>query len=180
MHFQNNANEYARAIYEIASEKKMTEIFYDQFLLLQKTFLQYHDFYQIFTNLSCDKNIKKDMVKNIYTNVIDSDILNFLLYLIDQKETSIISSIITKTIKFLEKELNVLNVRIFTPFELNNEQIHRITEKISNTKKQIPVATVIIDPNLIGGIRLQYDSKLLDNSISTKLNTIRQNIKRGK
>ncbi|MGL4951398.1 MAG: ATP synthase F1 subunit delta [Mycoplasma sp.] len=180
MHFQSNANEYARAIYEIAVEKNSIQLFHKQILVIQKNFFQHNNFYQLFTNSTCQCEIKKDVIKNIYGEYLDIDLLNFLYYLIDQRKTILILSIIVKSLKFLENELNVLNIKIFTPFEIDDETINIISQKISEKTLKETVATTIIDPNLIGGIRVQYDSKLLDNSISTKLNTIKQNMKRGK
>ncbi|MGL4950273.1 MAG: ATP synthase F1 subunit delta [Mycoplasma sp.] len=180
MLFQSNVNEFARAIYEIATEKNSAELFHGQILLIQETFLQYHDFYQIYINSGCDRNIKKNIIKDVFKDSLDIDLLNFLLYLTDQKLSHTITSIISKTLKLLENELNVLNVKIFTPFELEDSTIKLILDRVYKKTNKKPIPITIIDPNLIGGIRLQFDSKLFDNTIATKLKTIQQNIRRGK
>lgn len=179
MILESNINEYARAMYEIAIEKKQLKVFHSDLSALIVAFEQDNRFHSIYQTLAIDKGIKKQFIIQIFDRSIAPDILHLMLYLIDRQHERLITRIINRTLSFINAELQIFHARIYTPFELNQTQINAINQKIKDLTNKNLTSTVIIKPNLIGGIRVEYGDYILDNSIRAKLKSLRREIKKG-
>ena len=76
----------------------------------------------------------------------------------------------------LNKDENVLEAKIYTPFSLNDEQIAKIKDAFhKKTNKQI-IVKEYIDKNLIAGIRVIINGTLYEYSMSSELDHIKNNL----
>lgn len=177
MSYQNLINEYASAIYELADETNQIDKYITQLNDVVTAFNQNDDFFKMFLSLAVDNSIKKEIIHNVFDKAIDAYILNFMYYLIDKNSEAYLIRIIEKVISFMDDKLNKLFVKIYSPFCLDEKAVAAINLKLKQRTHRDPISTVIIDPNLIGGIKVEYDSNILDNSIETKIKNIKYAIK---
>lgn len=100
---------------------------------------------------------------------------NFLALIIQSNTVYLIDKVISSTIKLLQEELGIVTLKIFAAFPLNNEQIDQIKNAIILNKKLLPnnfkklITEFIVDKNLIGGIKISINSKVIDNSLIGKI-----------
>ena len=67
----------------------------------------------------------------------------------------------------------ILSVTAITAVPLNDGQSVRLTEKLGRiTGKKIALLNRV-DPRVLGGIRLDYDGRRLDDTVSHRLDSIR-------
>lgn len=173
-------SQYASAIYDLASETKNSKVFRNDLVELNLAFKQNQEFFDIYTSNNVDANEKKKLVIQIFKGKIDEYILNLLLYVIDSNDEKKIIPIIEKAISFLDEQLDIINVKVYSPFEIKKEYLDKLSEKIKIKTNKQPIMNVIIDPSLLGGIKVDYSNILIDNSIKNKLDQIRKNIRKGR
>lgn len=84
------------------------------------------------------------------------------------------------------KNLNTINdynkaelkLTIYTAFSLSNEEYQEIAQKVSSKYNFITKEIeVIVDEELIGGVKIVFDSVVLDGSLKGKLQMIKNNSK---
>ncbi|ENY68637.1 ATP synthase delta chain [Metamycoplasma auris 15026] len=77
---------------------------------------------------------------------------------------------------FIELSNDKLNIKygyVYSTKKLTEKEITKLQTKLSNKFSAKIILTNIIDPNLIGGIKIKVDEFLIDNSILGKLNKIK-------
>lgn len=100
---------------------------------------------------------------------------NLIALLVQRNSTYLLDKIILETIKLLKEKLGFVTLKIYAAFELNKEQISQIENSVLNSPNLLPSnfkkidTNFIVDKLLIGGIKIQINSKVIDNSFLEKI-----------
>ena len=75
------------------------------------------------------------------------------------------------------KDNDILLVKAVTAVPMTKEQLVKLTRKLGTiTGKQIELRNQV-DPDVLGGVRLDYDGKRLDDTVSHRLEAVRAMLK---
>ena len=76
-------------------------------------------------------------------------------------------------LKEVSRRAGEINIEVLSTYELSSSEQEKLKKEISNKigEKKISLLTQI-DKSLIGGIVLKIGSKMIDNSIKTKLKNL--------
>jgi F-type H+-transporting ATPase subunit delta len=92
-----------------------------------------------------------------------------------------IARIFQEFIQLSNQSLGIKRALIYTTMPLKEKQIDELIASLEKTERVTLEPEVIVDPTLIGGIKIEIEGKLFDGSIRHKLNALRdQLLKRGK
>ena len=80
-------------------------------------------------------------------------------------------------INVLSKEENVLNVDIILPKKISEKEINEIQNKFKLKIKDKTKLNFLEDENIISGFIIKLGSKMVDYSIKSKLDKIRDSIR---
>ena len=174
--FSNETSErYARALFEISNETKELEKIEDDV----KKFLN-------LLNSSVDiKNFIKDPtisveVQNEFTNLLAEQIgflknlKNFMLLLVMKRRIFFIKKIFENFLKLCSKKRGELKASLISSRELSQKDIEKISNELSKIIGQTLKLNYEIDKELIGGMKLQLGSFMIDASIKNKLKKYEQ------
>lgn len=166
--------EYAKALFELAQESNKLELYIDYFTAIVETVKK--DFYKLLTSPSIEKNEKKEVIKKVY-HTFDEDFLHFLFVLIDNNRISRIGTIFDEFMNFVLMDKNIVQVEVHSAVELNDKQIkhfeNKLKERYNNKKLEIKN---IVNPDLLGGIRIIANNEELDMSAKNHLNKIKETL----
>lgn len=104
---------------------------------------------------------------------VDSVFKNFYTILLRNNDLKLINKIIEKIEEIDKEERGVIEVEITGAKEIDKDLVLKLREIIGN-KTEIQEK---IDPDLIGGLKIQINDLLIDGSIKGKLNKLRQSLK---
>ena len=79
----------------------------------------------------------------------------------------------------LQEKLGRIEAEVTAAHELPKEAVKKLVNAISGFSGKEVEVNVTIDPSIIGGIITRIGSMVIDGSIHTQLNQIRQSIIRG-
>lgn len=65
---------------------------------------------------------------------------------------------------------------VTTAVELTPEQVERVRALLSRQRGQDVVLNVVVDPTLIGGMKIRYGDSLIDGSIAKRINVTRRQL----
>ncbi len=170
----SSSNRYSDAIFQIASEdnslsewgeflQNLSEIFKDT--KVQKYFL--------------DPKINNDNKISLISNSeIKTDVkkINFLKLMIEKNRLFLIDSIIERFNKLIDKKNGVKRAKIITAFELSENQLNQINDKLSIVTKSKVVSDNVIDKTILGGFIAKFDDQMLDMSTKGKLSELKDKI----
>jgi F-type H+-transporting ATPase subunit delta len=75
------------------------------------------------------------------------------------------------------RDHNILPVTAVTAIALSQPQVQRLKEKLSTITGKDILLSNQVEPALLGGMRLDYDGKQLEDSIAQRMHNIRQLLK---
>lgn len=173
------AKKYALALFQSASELNISDKVYQDLLFVFETINTNSELSSALYNPVVIFEDKKDIINKLFSVHVDVKSLDFILLLIENGRLNVLSEVINQYLSILNKNRNILTPEIISAVELNEEQKSRIINRLEMklSKKVIPEYTV--NPDIIGGLIVEFDDKTIDCSINTKFETMKKQLTKG-
>ena len=164
---------YGDALYELAKEEGLTESIGQQLRLLQDSFRQEPDFIRLLSAPNLTKAERCQILDDSFRGKVEPYLLNFLKILTEKGYMRYFSDCTDAYTERYNLDNGILSVTAITAVPMNDDQKARLTEKLGRiTGKKIALLSRV-DPRVLGGIRLDYDGRRLDDTVSHRLDSIR-------
>lgn len=167
---------YARALFELALEKKAEEDVYRDSLFIARACEASREL-RLFLESPIINSGKKLMVlKDLFEGKIHGLTLSYLMIMVRKKRESFIPSIAMQVSKFYQEYRNILTVHFKSPVlpdETTKKQVLGLMQKFTGASVELSAA---IDESLIGGFVLSWDDKQYDASIRREIDNMRNAI----
>lgn len=169
---------YGQALYDLAKSENLSEILLSELTVLSQSFAQESDFLRLLGSAKLTKQEKHALLDDSFRAVLHPYVLNFLKILTDRGYTKHFSQCKDAYIAQYNLDHNILPVTAITAVALTREQSARLQERLATLTGKTISLTNIIDPQILGGVRLDYDGKRLDDTIANRLSAISQGLSR--
>ena len=119
----------------------------------------------------------KVMAKIAESAQADAIMTSFLKLLIEKKRADILPEIAEQMQAMVDKDHNISHGSVVSAIELDNallEKVQAALEKLTGNKV---ILETQVDPSIIGGIIAKVGDLVLDGSIKTQLNGLKESIK---
>lgn len=170
------ANKIGRTLFDVAKENDSLDLVLKDLRESSKAILINKDFITLMNNPNLLKEKKIEIIDSAFSGV-DKNVINTIKILSENLQISLIESVEDQYIELYNKEVKNINVRVESAQELTVEQIANLKEKI---KEQLKLNNVvvnnIVDPSLLGGLKIVYNNKVIDSTIKAKLNSMKKQI----
>lgn len=170
-------NVYGEALYSLAREEALSEAILRQLNTLDSCFAQEPDFIQLLVAPNLSKAERCQILDDCFRDKVELYVLNFLKILTEKGYMRHFSSCVESYREHYNQDNGILPVTAVTAVALTDTQASRLSEKLhSITGKQIELINKL-DPAVLGGIRLDYDGKRVDDTVSHRLDAVRTRLK---
>ena len=116
------------------------------------------------------------MLKNILGDIISDIEMDLIVLLMENGHMMLFGEVINRFDYLLDKNSEVINVQIISSAKLSDDEVQQISSKIENKiQKKIDVKTET-DLSIIGGIKLRVGNTLIDGSIYSRLQKMRDTL----
>ena len=117
-----------------------------------------------------ETDAKKKIIIEIFSNKVNSSLMNFLKLLADRQRIGILTSILDRFLEIYRENSKIALATVTSAVELTDEQKGLITKKIINIAGTEKLELVTkIDPSLIGGFVASVGSKVIDASLASQI-----------
>lgn len=168
---------YGEAIYALAQEEQLTATILPQLEMLEKCFDDQPGYVDLLACQSLPKQERCALLDESMKNAIHPYLLNFLKILVEKGYIRHFSNCCETYRQCYYRDNGILPVTAVTALPLSPEQTQRLTDKLAAITNKTILLSNQVDKDLLGGMRLDYDGKQLEDSISHRLETIRQKLK---
>ena len=124
----------------------------------------------LLSNPLINSQAKKNVIKSVFSDKVDSNTLKFLLVLCDRGRIPYLESIIDKALELAYKAASIETVKVTSSTTFTSAQQEALIAKL---KKMTGAEQIRLDittnTNLIGGFVVQVGSKIIDTSIQGQL-----------
>ena len=166
---------YSRALFEVAKEAEE----------LEKIELDIKNFQSVLNDNLDLKNFIKNPTQSIKTqNIVinflseklncSKNLKNFFLLLIQKRRIFFIKKIIESFLKLCSKKRGEIKASLISSKELSSSELDSISKELSSAMGATIKFDYKFDRDLIGGLKLQLGSIMIDTSIRNKLKKYEQ------
>ncbi|MGY8752414.1 MAG: ATP synthase F1 subunit delta [Phycisphaerales bacterium] len=174
------ANVYARSLFELATDAggndKIVEIA-DELEQICELARQNAEVQLFFSSPIIDVTKRSKTLSAIFTNRVTDLTLRFLLVLNAKGRLNHIESINVAFDLLVQEAFGRIEVDVFTPYELDENAISSIKERVQSMLNKEPVLHPYVDKAMLGGLKLRIGDQLIDGSVQTKLRRLSESIK---
>lgn len=172
----DHINGYSLALFSLAKEEKKLKQYKEQATQIVEALAEAEEYEKILSSNSIDANTKEKMIKQAFSKGLNKNLLNFLLVLVDRNKFRVAKPALTKLVKFINEDQNINEGVVFTAVKLTPQELKDIqkrTEKVLGMK-----ITLInkIDVELISGFRVQVGDEVIEDTVSSRLEDIRNQL----
>ena len=165
---------YAKAIYELAEEKKILTKIVDDFMKLQKLIKDNNSLCTLIKSPAISKSDKQNSILKILNKAKSQKLTTkFFGTLASNGRLILINEVIEDFLSMVSRINGEVKAEITSSFPLDQNQQKKVVSAISEATgiKKIILLTSV-DESLIGGLIVKIGSKMIDNSLKTKLNRL--------
>lgn len=169
---------YGQAIYDLAISEGLGKTILDQLNVLEHSItVEEPGFLKLLSTPTLSKQERCQILDQSFRGKVHPYVLNFLKILTEKGYIRHFSHCVQAYRESWYRDNDILLVEAVTAVPLTMEQLKKLTRKmISLTGKTIELRNRL-DPTVIGGIRLDYDGKRLDDTVSHRLEAVRTMLK---
>jgi len=164
---------YGDALYNLALEEGLTDTVMSELEVLQQCFQQTPEYLRLLSSPTISKQERCQILDDSFRGKVHIYVLNFLKILTEKGYMRHFSDCRKAYEESYNLDNGILPVTAYTAVALSREQADKLTAKLTRiTGKRIKLISRI-DPDVLGGVRLDYDGKRLDDTVSHRLDAIR-------
>lgn len=170
------AKRYALALFESAQQNNQIAPIQADLHEIKKVFASNKELNQLLDSpkLSVDK--KKELFTTLFKDA-NVYVLNTLSLLLDKKRIEEVVNIVDEFTTYANDAAGVADAKVFSTRVLTAEESESISKAFARkVGKQSLRIENIIDPSLIGGVRLQIGNQIYDSSLSAKLDRLKKDL----
>ena len=174
------ARRYAKALVNLAENEKDLDNTGKHLNSITEVYKENLELRQVLSDTKVSSGIKLEILKDVLSKIKVSKLVDtFSRFLLAKRRIDFLPDIERAFNLLLQEKLGRIEANVTTASELPKDTVKKLVDAISSySGKEIEV-NVTIDPSIIGGIVTRIGSTVIDGSIQTYLNQIRQSIIRG-
>lgn len=173
------ASRYAQALFEYACELNKVDLWQQQMRLVYQVFQQDPQIGDFFSHIRIEADQKKSVFKQIFSERVDSDLVNFFCLLIDKRRVNQFSEIAKEFHIMCNQSKGIKEGVVYSTRLLDIEEIKQIERSVSEKMKLNVELTNKLDPKLLSGVRVIVDDVVMDGSLRNKIDTLRHVLLKG-
>jgi F-type H+-transporting ATPase subunit delta len=165
---------YAEALVDISVQNGAIEAFQGEFQSVVSVYDTQPDFKLFLLNPEIRTEVKKDIMKKLFSSRLKGEMVSFLMLLLDKGRIKFLPGIFEEFVKLADKKKNVLDMTIIAAAPIGDKQVDEIKQKyIKLYKASSAKVKIEVDGNLIGGVKVKVGDRVTDGSIKGRLEALK-------
>lgn len=169
------AKRYAVALFELSKECDKMDLFYDEVSIICTAINQNEEFETVLDHPTISGDEKFEMMKKAFQGA-SQEVLGLIEIVIKKNRENELVEILKSFLDLVNEFKGIILASVYSAKALNETQIENIKENLSKKLDKQIVMQTFIKPELIGGLLINVDGKVIDNSIKKSLQDIKKNL----
>ncbi|HEY3375680.1 MAG TPA: ATP synthase F1 subunit delta [Candidatus Aquicultor sp.] len=169
------AREYARGLFEAAVGKKNLDKVVKEVNFVGDN-LTDPEFEGFFQSIKIDSEAKKSVFNKVFLQEVSVITRNFFWLIFDNGRENLLYEIRNEFERLVDEQNKCVVAKVITAVPLNDKIKRRLQKQLTDaTKKEVLVETVV-DPSIFGGMLVYADGQVIDASVKSRLNNLRERL----
>ena len=163
---------YARALLKSATDQKKEEKVYQEMMTLATSYLEVPQLRQTIDNPMLSKD-KKEKLLLTATGEKPTDLAkSFIRLVLKEDRENVIQFMANSYITLYRKQKNVIRGKLTTAARVSAQAEQKMRQMVESKTNGTVEFETEVNPDIIGGFILEYDTYRMDASVRSKLNSI--------
>ncbi|MDR0569708.1 MAG: ATP synthase F1 subunit delta [Clostridiales Family XIII bacterium] len=167
---------YAAALYEAARDRDKIDLIAEELSGLLKVFDDEPQFLLLLCSPSVGAVAKKSLAAQVFKGKISDELLNFLFVLVDKRRIGQFRVIAKAYQKLLDERTGLSKGLAYSAVPLPAGKLARLEEETGKLLRKNVKLESLVDDQLIGGVKILIDGKLIDASVRKRLEDLREQL----
>lgn len=170
------AKRYADALFQLGKQKTKLDQFESELHILRDVYRSNNEINSFLKHPRFSIDQKKKFIGDSFQS-FSVEIVNTLKLIVERHREDIIVDMIDDYMGMINNAKGIANADVYSVRELSEAEKQRISETFApKVGKQSLNLTNIVDPSILGGLRLRVGNRIFDGSVSGKLRRIERKL----
>ena len=170
---------YARALLKSATDAKVEDVVYQEMQLLAKSYVEVTQLRQTIDNPMLSKDKKELLLVTAVGGENASPLSKaFIALVLKEDRENMIQFMANSYVTLYRKQKNVISGKLTTAARVSAQTEQKMRQMVESKTQGTVGFETEVNPDIIGGFILEYDTYRMDASVKSKLNNILNTLKR--
>lgn len=169
---------YARALLKCAMELNLEDKVYQEMITLADQYNRVPELRSTIDNPMLEKNKKQALLQVACGKNLSELTARFIQLVLQEGRENVMQMMATSYITLYRKQKNIISGRLITATTVTSEVEQKMKQMVQRKSQGTVEFQTEVDPDIIGGFILEYDSYRMDASVQTKLNNTLKELKK--
>ena len=169
---------YARALLKSATDAKLEDQVYQEMITLGKSFTDVPVLRQTIDNPMLDKAKKQMLLETAAGGKSCTLTKTFIALVLKEDRENMIQFMAYSYVTLYRKQNNVIRGKLTTAARVSAETEQKMRQMVESKTQGTVEFETEVNPDIIGGFILEYDTYRMDASVKSKLNNILNTLKK--
>jgi len=170
------ARRYAAAAYQVAKRHNSVQEVQDDLDAIVQLLEAREDLREVIESPKIDRERKLKLIGSLFSDRARPITLRLLRLLVEKRREEELTLIRDAYQRIREEDQSILRIRIRSASSLSGDSVQRIADRIAEQTNMRVLPEAGVDPNLIGGVTVQYGDYVLDGSVQGHLKRLRERL----
>ena len=163
------AKRYGQALLQIGQEKNSIDRYQEDLKLVVDTMENSAELKDVLTSQTVSIDEKKNIVKQIFADKIDTMVLNLLFVVVDKNREESIDDIYNVFCALADEVRNIAYADVVSAYPLTEEQETALSAQLANMSGKTVKLNVSVDASLLAGLVVTFGDKVYDGTVGARL-----------
>ena len=169
---------YARALLKSATDAKLEEQVYQEMMTLAKSYIDVPELRQTIDNPMLDKDKKQTLLETAAGGATSELMRTFIALVLKEDRENMVQFMAYSYVTLYRKQKNVIRGKLTTAARVSPETEQKMRQMVESMTQGTVEFETEVNPDIIGGFILEYDTFRMDASVKSKLNNILNTLKK--
>lgn len=165
--------EYGQALFMLCAEEDICSECLQDVCTVEEVFRENPEYTEFLASPAISLAERLSALDEAFSGRVHEYILYFIKLLCEKGRIRLLFESFEEFRLLCKAVSGTLAVSVTSATELTDEQKQKLCEKIAKTENKKVEATYTVDPSLLGGMKVEYDGKIYDGSVKTRLRSIK-------
>ncbi|TYO96563.1 ATP synthase F1 subunit delta [Desulfallas thermosapovorans] len=171
------AGRYAEALYEIALKEKLVDQLEAELKSVVEVIEGSEQLKKVLFHPRITAAEKKEVLNGLFKDHISGIAMDFLGLVVDRQREVYIADITAYFTGLANKARNISDVQVTSAVELTKEEKKKLAAVLAKSTGKKVKLSYNVDKELLGGLVVRVGDKVIDGSVRTRLQTLREHLR---
>jgi len=167
---------YAQVLLELADEGGVLDQVADEVQQLGELIRNDLGLRQLLASKVLTVSERAGVLKNLFDGHLDDLLYRFLQVVNAKNRLDLVDRIVHAFARLLDQKQGLIEIDAYVASHLDDALVEAVSARIGQALDQTAIVHQVVDPALIGGLKVRVGDRLVDGSVATQLRRMQQSM----